>query len=720
MTFPAGYITAQAANLCGISVPNAVTTSSFGNDKLVLIVKTALAATTVTVTCTGLNLAANPEVPATVGGSTGLIIATSSDKQPAYVTVPAIGAISQPTVTMTQAVGAGGVATISFFTSTKLIPSSANQITLTFPSGVTAQGDNLCAVTSSETVSTSKFSAGVITMKLAPYSTLPLGNVVITCTGLTLAAQPEQAATVGQATGLKIQTSVDTTAAFATIPAIGAVKNAVGNFLGKAVGTADQTATITFTTSTALAVDDSIELLFPADLIAANAADKCVITGAAEAAKSTFADSKITIKVKAALAAGPVTVTCTDLKLAAKLATEAADGLSITTSKDTIPAKVATPAIGAITAASLIIGKAVGTADQTATITFTTSTALANADVIALAFPTGLIAANAANKCVVVGATKAAASAFDADVMKVTVAAALAAGPVTVTCTDLKLAAKLAKEAADGLSITTLLKDTIPAKVATPAIGAITAASLIIGKAVGTADQTATITFTTSTALANADVITLAFPTGLIAANAADKCVVVGATKAAASAFDTDVMKVTVAAALAAGPVTVTCTDLKLAAKLATLAADGLSITTSKDATPAKVATRATGIVDVGLASTSPALSATFGAKTLKITAEVDVWTVASAPVVTCIVSSFTNAALASTTRRSLLQTNVVEIEVKNGAGATVGTKLSTGQTFPESIAAPITRSLYLPKASGNANVFAWVCVSFSVLLFWL
>jgi len=559
-------------------------------------------------------------------------------------------------------------------------------------------------------------------MKLATYSTLPLGNVVITCTGLTLAAQPEQAATVGQATGLKIQTSVDTTAAFATIPAIGAVKNAVGNFPVKAVGTADQTATITFTTSTALAIDDSIELLFPADLIEANAADKCVITGAAEAAKSTFAAPKITIKVKAALAAGPVTVTCTELKLKAKAATEAADGLAITTLlKDTIPAKVATPATGAITAASLIIGKAVGTADQTATITFTTSTALAVDAEIELAFPADLIEANAANKCVVVGAAKAAESTFAAPKITVKVKAALAAGPVTVKCTELKLKAKAATEAAAGLAITTLLKDTIPAKVATPATGAITAASLIIGKAVGTADQTATITFTTSTALAVDAEIELAFPADLIEANAANKCVVVGAAKAAESTFAAPKITVKVKAALAAGPVTVTCTELKLKVKAGTDAAAGLAITTLlKDTIPAKVATPATGIVSVGLASTSPALSATFEAKTLKITAEVDVWTIASAPVVTCIVSSFTNAALASTSRRSLLQTNQVEIEVKNSAGATVGTKLSTGQTFPESIATPITRSLYLPKASGNANGIAWVCVSFSVLLFWL
>jgi len=378
-------------------------------------------------------------------------------------------------LTISKSVGTGGTASISFKTSTALLPSSANLITLNFPPGyVTAQADNLCVITSSAVTSTSKFSDnGKVTITLATGSTLPAGLVGITCTGLTLSAKPELVATAGGSTGLKIETSTDKTAAYATVSAIGAISKP-SLILTTAVGTGNS-ATISFTTSTALADTNTIVLLFPADLVEAQAADKCTITSPATKATSAFvkADKKITVTVGAALAAGAVTVTCTDMELKAKAAVT--DGLEITTLKDEVAGKVSTPA---------------------------------------------------------------------------------------------------------------------------------------------------------------------------------------------------------------------------------------------------------TGVVTVELVSTSvSALSATLGetvAKQLIISSAVDVWTDSAAPAVTCAVSSFTNAALSTTSRRSLLQADEVKIQVKDNTGTTVGTELSTGQSFPVTVAAPPTRTLYLPKASSSISSVAWVCVSLSILLFWL
>jgi len=289
-----------------------------------------------------------------------------------------------------------------------------------------------------------------------------------------------------------------------------------------------------------------------------------------------------------------------------------------------------------------------------------------------------------------------------------------------VTCTDLELKASIAH--ADGLEITTA-KDTIAGKVSTPATGAVLNPTLTLTKAASTGNS-ATISFTTSTALADTETIVLLFPADLIEAQAADKCTITSPATKSTSAFVKADKKatITVGAALAAGVVTVTCTDLELKAKAAVT--DGLEITTAKDTGAGKVSTTATGVVSVELASSSSsALSATLGestAKQLIISSAVDVWTDSAAPAVTCAVSFFTNAAVSTTSRRSLLQADEVKVQVKDNTGTFVGTELSTGQSFPATVAAPPTRTLYLPKASSSINTVAWVCVSLSILLFWL
>jgi hypothetical protein len=58
----------------------------------------------------------------------------------------------------------------------------------------------------------------------------------------------------------------------------------------------------------------------------------------------------LTLAADNTLAAGAVTVTCGGLTLAAKPMVAAASGLTIKTSKDTVAASVAIPAVGAVTA----------------------------------------------------------------------------------------------------------------------------------------------------------------------------------------------------------------------------------------------------------------------------------------------------------------------------------------------------------------------------------
>jgi len=106
--------------------------------------------------------------------------------------------------------------------------------------------------------------------------------------------------------------------------------------------------------------------------------------------------------------------------------------------------------------------------------------------------------------------------------------------------------------------------------------------------------------------------------------------------------------------------------------------------------------------------------------KTLEIISNVDVWTSSILPSVSCIVASFTNAA-GITQRRSLLQVNPVEISMVKADNTIVGGAASaTGQFFPAVISAPVQRNLYLPKATGNSLLLAWMCVTFCVIISWL
>jgi hypothetical protein len=755
LTFPIGFITAQNDNQCGISSSATSVTSKFASDSgaitLKFVATATLAAGQVTVTCAGLTLAAKPAVTAT--SSTGLEIKTNKDTVAAFVSVPAVGAIvanAATALTMSSAVGTTGTATISFTTSTPLTAhATENKVILTFPAGfVTAGTANGCGISSPTTAaSTSAYSSNVITITLTATATLAAGQVTVTCAGLTLAANAAFTAT--SSTGLEIKTNKDTVAAFVNVPAVGAIvaNAATALTMSSAVGTTG-TATISFTTSTPLtahATENKVILTFPAGFVTGlsnSSGNGCGISSPTTAAStSAFSSNVITMNLTATatLAAGQVTVTCAGLTLAANAAVTAtaSAGLKIETNKDTVAAFVSVPAVGAIVAnaaTALTMSSAVGTTG-TATISFTTSTPLtaqANTNKVILTFPAGFVTAGTANGCGISSPTATVStSAVSSNVITITLnaTATLAAGQVTVTCAGLNLTANAAvtATASAGLKIETN-RDTVAAFVSVPAVGAIVAnaaTALTMSSAVGTTG-TATISFTTSTSLtaqANTNKVILTFPAGFVTAGTANECGISSPTTAAStSAVSSNVITITLTATatLAAGQVTVTCAGLTLAsnAAVAATASAGLKIETNRDTVAAFVSVPAIGIVTVVYVSSST-FTSTFVGTTLEIISAVDVWTVAKATV-TCTVSSFTNAALtAAQNSRSLLQANQVQISALNSANAVVGTVSSTGQTFPASVPASPTRTVYLPKASSSAHGVAWLCVAASVILFW-
>jgi hypothetical protein len=129
---------------------------------------------------------------------------------------------------------------------------------------------------------------------------------------------------------------------------------------------------------------------------------------------------------------------------AAKPTVAAASGWQIKTSKDAVAVSVAIPTVGAVTAtaaSALTLNPVAATADQTATISFTTSTALATNESIVLMFPgTGHVTTLANNKCGISSpagkTTTSAMAAGPPHTITLTLAASntLAAGAVTVTC----------------------------------------------------------------------------------------------------------------------------------------------------------------------------------------------------------------------------------------------------------------------------------------------
>jgi hypothetical protein len=129
---------------------------------------------------------------------------------------------------MSKAAATDGTATITFTTSTAIAPAHAtdNKVTLTFPAGhVTAMATAGCAISSPATTGTATYAADAITIALGHTATLAAGAVTVTCTGLTLAAKAAVAAvnTVGSEAGLKIETSKDIIAFYASVPCVGCV-----------------------------------------------------------------------------------------------------------------------------------------------------------------------------------------------------------------------------------------------------------------------------------------------------------------------------------------------------------------------------------------------------------------------------------------------------------------------------------------------------------------
>jgi hypothetical protein len=115
---------------------------------------------------------------------------------------------------------------------------------------------------------------------------------------------------------------------------------------------------VNFTISTALfgMTFDAITLSFPINLIVAAVSNACFIQSPSLAGSwsSSFLSNSVVILLSgnAQLPAGAVTVTCSGLTTVARAASMASapGGLQITTSKDTIAARVNTPCIGCIIA----------------------------------------------------------------------------------------------------------------------------------------------------------------------------------------------------------------------------------------------------------------------------------------------------------------------------------------------------------------------------------
>jgi hypothetical protein len=637
LTFPAGLVTAQAINLCGITSPaSVVSTSAYTTDTITLTVTSDLAAGSVTVTCSGLTIAAKPAVTATATGTMGLKIQTSLDSIAAYVSTPAVGAVVATSFQSGSAAGSGKSVTVSFTTSTTLVESSSNKITLTFPPGfISANPDNECAI--SGVVTTSKFASNTITLDLAPYSRLSAGPVTVTCSKVTLSAR---AAATGT-NGLNIQTSADTIPSFISTPMIGGV-TAELNALKMDIGTgADKTATVTFKTSTAFAAsatNNKITLTFPIGLVSQSAINLCAITvPASVVSTSAYAFNAITLTVTSVLDAGSVTVTCSGLTLAAMAAVTATatgtTGLKIETSLSTeLFAYASTPCVGCVTAvaaSALTMGVVPGT--KPLSLTFTTVSALTTTavgvlpainGVITLNFPIGLLSANLAQACDVSSPAPSAPSVLGGTIPDITITlaagATVAAGTVTITCTGLTINPYMAVTAtpaigqnpATGLKVHTSV-DTIGAYVNTPCVGCVTAAAsaLTMGVVPGTG-KTLSLTFTTVSVIpATTGVITLNFPTGLVTAGVCE--VVPTPTTLSTSAITAPPqITITLAVALAAGSVTVTCTGLTLGVKEAVAAkppsvqtqtpGEGLAIRTSVDLVDAWVSTPCVGCVSAG------------------------------------------------------------------------------------------------------------------------
>jgi len=480
--------------------------------------------------------------------------------------------------------------TVSFTTATKLV--NTQTVVITFPSGylsgtigVTFATPNVFGATAAVTATTVTLTVGSADAAAATYT--------VTLTGATMPGIMP----AGCAASIWVSTTTDLRSVNSvTTQAFGGAVTGVSSSVAPAERVPALTAksiTVSFTTQTILATGQIVSIVFAGGYF--SGALSVTFAGTA----NTFATSTspiangVTIAVGSnGAAVGSYTVTLTGATIGGPIAATT-NGVTVSTSTDAFGMGRTDALGGAVSGVAVTIVDRIPLATgKSVTVSFTTATALASAQLVTISFPsnflTGAIGVTFAGAANTFAATTTAVGTTQLTILVGSAGAAAAGYTLTLTGATMPgPQAAVVSTCTANFNVRTTTD--IMGGTNTPQIGGIvTGVSFNVAATdrvpAGTG-KTVTVSFTTQTILASAQLVTIGIPSSYISGSIGVTFAGAANTFAAtATAVGTNLLTIAVGSAgAAAGPYTITLTGAVMGSPIAASTATGVTVSTSTD-----------------------------------------------------------------------------------------------------------------------------------------
>jgi len=555
----------------------------------------------------------------------GITVSSSIDMLSAATATPKLGGqVTGVSLSIAAAARSPGLAaqlvTVSFITQTSL-PVGA-KVTINYPSGLLAT--NIATAFTQSPVSiftTPAANTGASSFLVTVAAIAAPGTYTLTFTSLTMG--PNMAAPCNIGIWVATDTDVRSTLGGAGVNIGGQVQNAMMTIAAadRVVGATGKSVTVSFTTQTALAASDVVNINYPLGFFLAGVATAFTQTPASifTTPGATVGATSFAVTAAVAVPIGTYTLIFTAITMGSP-PTIGTLGFSVSTTRDSqsmltntgflgLQVRNAMMTIAAADRSPTAIGKAV-------TVSFTTQTALAASDVVTINYPLGFFLAGVATAF-----TQTPAAIFTtpgaivgATTFTVTAAVAVPIGTYTLIFTAITMGSifgpmctPISCSSFNAFSVQTS-KDYMSAMSTLGAIGGQVQNAMMtiaaVDRVAAATGKSVTVSFTTQTALAASDVVNINYPLGFFLGGVATAF-----TQTPAAIFTTPgatvgatTFTVTAAVAVPIGTYTLIFTAITMGTPMAP--STMFSVSTTRDC-----ASAATTTGNIGGVVTAPTLS---------------------------------------------------------------------------------------------------------------
>jgi len=479
--------------------------------------------------------------------------------------------------------------TVSFKTATALI--SGQTVVITFPSGYLSGAIGVTFATANVFGANAAVTATTVTLTVGS-ANAAANTYTVTLTGATMPGIMP----AGCAASIWVSTTTDLRSVnLVTTQAFGGAVTGVSSSVLAAERVPTSTAksiTVSFTTRTILATNQLVNIVFPGGYFSGALSVTFAGTANTFATSTSAITNGVTIAVgSAGAAAGPYTVTLTGATIGGPIAATT-NGVTVSTTTDAAGTGRTDALGGAVSNVAVTIVDRIPLATgKSVTVSFRTATALTSAHLVTISFPsnflTGTIGVTFAGAANTFAAT---ATAVGTNQLTILVGSAgAAAASYTLTLTGVTMPGPqpaVVSTCTANFNVRTTTD--IMGGTNTPQIGGIVSGIAFV---VAAADRvpagtgkTVTVSFTTQTALASAQLVIISFPNLYISGSIGVTFAGAANTFAATATVSTSQLTIAVGSAgAAAGPYTITLTGAVMGSPIAASTATGVSVSTSTD-----------------------------------------------------------------------------------------------------------------------------------------